>query len=309
MQENGVSQTAQVAEILNRFPFAVASALVEKDKGVTYWQNNLAARITDPSMYHVVLPWASVTKAVFAYSVLIAFDKGYLAPNMDVPTLLKRNFRGIKPTGEETAFTIEHLLAHAAGFGFSGFDLLARVGVKRLYSNAGFDLLGECLYTVTGITPSQWVQATVLEPLDMLDTNMEYTADKSPAKDLQGPLTDLVKFAEELLNPSLVATTTFHQATQVCFPGLRGVLPGYGVQIDNQWGWGFELRDHKDPHWIGKEFSPRTFGHFGQSGSFLWVDPERNMAGVFLGMENFGEIHKNTWSLINSALLQNGLTI
>jgi CubicO group peptidase (beta-lactamase class C family) len=42
----------------------------------------------------------------------------------------------------------------------------------------------------------------------------------------------------------------------------------------NDWGLGFELRDTKEPHWTGTRNSPRTYGHFGGSGSFLWLDPE-----------------------------------
>ena len=59
------------------------------------------------------------------------------------------------------------------------------------------------------------------------------------------------------------------------FPGLVGVLPGFGRMDPNDWGLGFELRDAKSPHWTGARNSPRTFGHFGGSGTFLWVDPER----------------------------------
>ena len=67
----------------------------------------------------------------------------------------------------------------------------------------------------------------------------------------------------------------------VQFPGLVGVLPGFGRQEPNDWGLGFELRDGKSPHWTGSRNSPRTFGHFGRSGTFLWVDPE---AGLALGV-------------------------
>ena len=35
------------------------------------------------------------------------------------------------------------------------------------------------------------------------------------------------------------------------FPGLTGVLPGYGHQKPNDWGLGFEIRDAKSPHWTG----------------------------------------------------------
>ena len=39
-----------------------------------------------------------------------------------------------------------------------------------------------------------------------------------------------------------------------------------------------ELRDRKSPHWTGSRNSERTFGHFGRSGTFLWVDPEPGIA-------------------------------
>ena len=64
------------------------------------------------------------------------------------------------------------------------------------------------------------------------------------------------------------------EATTVQFPGLDGVLPGYGVQRPNDWGLGFEIRDSKSPHWTGARNSAATYGHFGQSGSFIWADPE-----------------------------------
>ena len=64
------------------------------------------------------------------------------------------------------------------------------------------------------------------------------------------------------------------------FPGLNGVLPGFGVQRPNDWGLGFEIRDAKSPHWTGSANSGRTYGHFGQSGTFLWVDPAADLALV-----------------------------
>jgi CubicO group peptidase (beta-lactamase class C family) len=44
------------------------------------------------------------------------------------------------------------------------------------------------------------------------------------------------------------------------------------------WGLAFEIRDEKRPHWTGERNSPRTFGHFGGGGTFLWVDPEAQLA-------------------------------
>ena len=59
------------------------------------------------------------------------------------------------------------------------------------------------------------------------------------------------------------------------FPGLDGVLPDFGRFSPLDWGLGVELKGAKEGHWSGSLTSPRTFGHFGGSGTFLWVDPDR----------------------------------
>jgi CubicO group peptidase (beta-lactamase class C family) len=95
-------------------------------------------------------------------------------------------------------------------------------------------------------------------------------------------VTDLLAFARELLDPQLLDPALLTEATRVAFPGLDGVLPGFGRQSPNDWGLGFELRGTKAPHWTGCELPPTTFGHFGQSGSFLWVDadPRHRLCGA-----------------------------
>src|SRR5690606_13958075 len=77
-------------------------------------------------------------------------------------------------------------------------------------------------------------------------------------------------------------------AMTVQYPGTKGVLPGYGHQNPNDWGLGFEIRDGKSPHWTGSASSPRTFGHFGQSGTFLWIDPDAGLACAALADLAFG---------------------
>ena len=79
------------------------------------------------------------------------------------------------------------------------------------------------------------------------------------------------------------------EATDVQFPGLSGVLPGFGSQRPNDWGLGFEIRDGKTPHWTGSANSGRTFGHFGQSGTFLWVDPRPTWRSWRSTDRNFGD--------------------
>ncbi len=119
--------------------------------------------------------------------------------------------------------------------------------------------------------------------------------DGSPAADGGSTAEDMARFAAELQAPTLVHPDTLHAATTVAFPGLDGVLPGFGRQKPNDWGLGFEIRDGKSPHWTGAGSSPRTFGHFGQSGTFLWVDPDAGAAAVVLTDRDFGEWAIEAW--------------
>ena len=71
-------------------------------------------------------------------------------------------------------------------------------------------------------------------------------------------------------------------------PGWSASLPGVGRFDPLDWGLGFELHDGKSPHWMGTRNSPATFGHFGGSGTFLWVDPVADLAVVALTDRDFG---------------------
>jgi CubicO group peptidase (beta-lactamase class C family) len=146
----------------------------------------------------------------------------------------------------------------------------------------------------------EYLQAAVLDPLAMRATHLS----GSPAHGLEGPLDDLLAFARELLGPRLVAPETLTEATAVVFPGLSGVLPDLGRFEPNDWGLGFELRDAKSPHWTGSLNSERTFGHFGGSGSFLWVDPEVDAACASLSDLDFGDWAKDAWPRLSDAVLR-----
>ena len=69
-------------------------------------------------------------------------------------------------------------------------------------------------------------------------------------------------------------------------------------------GLGPEIKGDKSAHWTGTQNSARTFGHFGQSGSFLWVDPEAGLAAAFLGERRFGPDHVRIWPGITDAILE-----
>jgi CubicO group peptidase (beta-lactamase class C family) len=124
----------------------------------------------------------------------------------------------------------------------------------------------------------------------------------SPAWGVHAPLSDLVSLAKELLTPT-IAPALQAEARVVQFPGLTGVLPGFGRQEPNDWGLGFEIRDGKKPHWTGRRNSPETFGHFGQSGSFLWVDPVARIGCVSLSDTAFGTWAQTYWPRLSDRVL------
>jgi CubicO group peptidase (beta-lactamase class C family) len=116
-------------------------------------------------------------------------------------------------------------------------------------------------------------------------------------------IADLVHFTGDLLRPTTVAAETHTEATTVQFPGLDGVLPGFGVQRPNDWGLGFEIRNGKSPHWTGSTNSPGTYGHFGQTGTFLWADPAAHLALVVLTDCDFGDWARSRWPELSDTVL------
>jgi CubicO group peptidase (beta-lactamase class C family) len=230
-----------------------------------------------------VFRWASVTKLATALATLVAAEEGIL--HLDQPA---------GPPGS----TVRHLLAHASGLPFEGTTAIGKPGQRRIYSNSGFEVLAEVVGEAAEMPFAEYLRAAVLGPLEL---RAELRG--SPAAGLEGTLDDLVRLAAELQRPRSVAPETLAEASSVQFPGLVGVLPDIGRMDPNDWGLGFELRNAKEPHWTGSRNSPRTFGHFGGSGSFLWVDPEADVALACLSDLDFGPWALEAWPRLADAVL------
>lgn len=226
---------------------------------------------------------ASVTKLLSAYGLLIAIEEGTL--NIDDP---------VGPKGS----SIRHLLAHASGMGPEG-NVLAAAGQRRIYSNAGFDLLGNELELKAEMPFSSYISEALFEPLGMSSARIE----GSPAFGGVASVEDLLIFARELMTPTLIATETLEEATSLAFGAIDGVLPGYGKMSSNDWGLGFEIRSNKEPHWTSASNSPETFGHFGAAGTFLWVDPRAQISCVCLTNRDFGDWAHTLWPALSESVL------
>jgi CubicO group peptidase (beta-lactamase class C family) len=265
-------------DLIADWPVPAASAAVVGRAGVLARYGDLAAE------YRL----ASVTKPLVARAAQVAVEEGV----MDLDT-------AAGPPGS----TVRHLLAHASGLSMNSAEVMAEPGTRRVYSNYGFQVLAETVEQHSGIEFGRYLAEAVFEPLGMGATQLSRGAAEA-GHGAVSTVADLAVFAADLLEPRTVSAQMHEVATSVQFPGLIGVLPGFGVQRPNDWGLGFEIRDDKSPHWTGTGNSPRTYGHFGQTGTFIWVDPGRELALVVLTDRDFDEWAKPLWPAISDEVLR-----
>lgn len=270
--------TADVLNVLADWPVATAAAAVIGPSGVLATNGDTAKPFA----------LASVTKPLVARAAQVAIEEGVV--ELDTPA---------GPAGS----TIRHLLAHASGVSMRSAEVIARPGQRRVYSNYGFELLARAIEDAAGIEFGTYLREAVFEPLAMSSTKL-LGGPEAAGFGAVSTVADLSAFAGELLRPVLVSADTHAAAISVQFAGLDGVLPGFGTQRPNNWGLGFEIRDNKSPHWTGSANSPRTFGHFGQSGTFLWVDPAADLALVVLTDRDFGDWTYPLWPAISDGVLR-----
>lgn len=231
---------------------------------------------------------ASVTKLMTTLAALAAVESGRI--DLDAP---------VPDAGQ--GVTLRHLLAHAAGFPFEPPGRQRPPEQRRIYSNIGFRVLAEAVADSVGMTFASWLSSSVLGPLEMSSTRLVRRPEigGDPAAGAASTLDDLVRLARCLLaeGAPVVGPTLFAEATSVQFPGLAGLVPGVGRFDPCDWGLGFELHDGKRPHWMGDRRSPAAFGHFGATGSFLWVDPDAGLAAAAVTDRDFddGKWAMATW--------------
>ncbi|MCP1386810.1 beta-lactamase family protein [Corynebacterium sp. TA-R-1] len=228
-----------------------------------------------------VFELASVTKLLSAYGVLMAVEEG--AFELD------------DACGPADS-TVRHLLAHASGVGFDTREPQKPVGERRIYSSAGYEILADHVEETTGIAFPEYLREGVFEPLGMDTAELAGSAGHGGRASVR----DLALFASELLSPTLLAPETLGEAMRNQFGDLRGVVPGYGMQKPCPWGLGFEIKGEKSPHWTGDGMPETTCGHFGMSGSYLWVAGD--VAMVALTDREFGDWAKPLWQETNTAI-------
>ncbi|HEU5264107.1 MAG TPA: serine hydrolase domain-containing protein, partial [Gaiellaceae bacterium] len=225
---------------------------------------------------------ASVSKPVVALATLVAAEEGVV--DLDEPS---------GPPGS----TVRHLLAHTSGLPFEGPTPIAQPGRRRIYSNEAFRVVADHLAARAEMPFVEYVTSAVSVPLGIgVDPHGD------PGSGMHASLDDVLAIGHELLRPTLVAPETLHEMTSVQFPGLPGVLPDHGRFDPLDWGLGVQLNT-RTPTWMGSRVSPRAYGHFGGTGTFLWIDPAVEVVCAALTAREFGEWAKEAWPRFSDAVL------
>jgi CubicO group peptidase (beta-lactamase class C family) len=193
--------------------------------------------------------------------------------------------------------------------------LLFPPGTRLRYQSMGFALLGEILARLAGAPAAEFLRRELFEPLGMADTALGAPADwldriapslleegREPCDwDWNSPYwrglgapwgglvttpADLARFARMMLDEGMLgrvrvlgtATVRAMAANQLeGFPSLpeeeRRCRP---------WGLGWRLRWPGISANFGDLTGPRTYGHWGATGTLLWIDPDADAFCILL---------------------------
>jgi CubicO group peptidase (beta-lactamase class C family) len=258
---------------------------------------------------------ASLTKPLVAAACMVGAEEGAIdldAPLADHLAAYRRPGRG--------GITARHLLSHASGLpesAPSGVDSLdvepvTPPATRRIYSNEGYAVLGELLVAATGIPHGRYVHESVCIPLGMdahlglpeseygralevrepglsrpgvaLFNSRQWRRRGTAAGGAFATLEAYTRFVTMLLRRGdpLLAPETFEEMAAVQFPGIPGGIESFQTWEVADWSLGYDVRDHKQPHWTGNRTPPSTLSHFGASGTLFMADHEAGVGLVAL---------------------------
>ena len=245
-------------ELIDTWPVDIVAA------GVVDVDGRVASRGPTDHMFRL----ASISKVITGWAALIAVEEGSISLDDAVG---------------QPGCTVRHLLSHAGGYAFTGPEPISRPESRRIYSNTGIEMVAAHIERATGFGFSDYLTEAIFAPLGMASTSLRGSA----AWAIHSTIDDLVCFVRELQSPRLLDAATAADQRSVQFPDLAGLVPGVGTFRPCPWGLGCEIHGSKQPHWMSSTNSPETYGHFGGSGTMLWVDPIAGTSLIALTNRDF----------------------
>ncbi len=290
-----------------------------------YGHRALAPRV-EPMTTDTVFDLASVTKcAATAASVMTLVEQGRIALEDPVVKLLPAFGAG---GGERERVTVEQLLVHRAGLVaddpmdlYEGtpaeiFErkfrtrLASPPGTRFVYSDAGYEVLGELVRAVTGLSLDAYAQKAVFEPLGMTETEFRPVG--------KGGRLPVARIAPTEMRDGAFLRGEVHDPRARALGGVAGHAGLFSTADDlarlarallgdgGGWlspagvaamtrprdfgdgdlralGWDVETRYSTSR---GDLFPLGSFGHTGWTGTSLWLDPATDTFLVLLSARN-----------------------
>jgi uncharacterized protein YbbC (DUF1343 family) len=269
-----------------------------------------------PMLVDTVFDLASLTKPIAtATSVMELVERGQLALDDPLVKYVPECARGGK-----AAITLRQLLLHTSGlpagtptddYAHGRGEAIRRIcsvsarsapGTESTYTDLGFILLEEVVRRVTSQELPAFAESAIFAPLGMKDTGFVPSGERKaraawtelvdgefragvvhdPRSYLLGGVAghaglfstadDLALYARALLGRGEVDGRRLMAPRTVVEMTAPYDVPG-GIRT---LGWTVDSR------WRGEGLSPRAFGHFGWTGTAVWIDPEKDLFTVVL---------------------------
>ena len=220
-----------------------------------------------------------------------------------------------------------------------GLPLQSAPGEMLRYSNVGIGVAGRVLEHVTGQPVVETMRETILSPMNLRNIvaqptpaereRVTHTANAAhagtPAESYNsewwqqsaitwggyfGSPTDLARFAASFF-PGESSPLSERVRREMTIDQTGGVPGGVNVARVHwergAWGLGWEVVADKRNHWTGSRRSPATFCHWGQSGTLVWADPERELALAVFGTSAVPPswpLRPPRWAALSDALVE-----
>lgn len=280
---------------------------------------DLAGEVTDSTLWDL----ASLTKVIATTSAVLQLVAAHRV-DLDAPAV--RYLPRWRASGAETV-TVRELLTHTSGLpawrplykeAWSAEEAMAQVyatgpdttpGVRYLYSDLGFILLGDMVQQLSGLPLDSYVLSRVFLPLDMRETKFQpsglWRSRTAPTEldpwrqhllrgevhdensfrlgavaghaGLFSSARDLTRFAQMLLRRGTASDSTadpvLDAQTLAAFT-TRQPLGGAHRAL----GWETPTGSNS----AGRQLSETAYGHTGFTGTSLWIDPQQELFVLLL---------------------------
>ncbi|VAX42430.1 Beta-lactamase class C-like and penicillin binding proteins (PBPs) superfamily [hydrothermal vent metagenome] len=194
-------------------------------------------------------------------------------------------------------------------------------GSSTEYSSMGFLLLAELISRLSGKSCSQFLQDEIFKPLGMRETVLGASAEWISSQNRQSRLTE-IRLPPEQQETDWHWNSDYWRTTGVPWGGMLSTVTDLGrfaqmiisrgrngvsqlvspatidVMTCNQlepmrkipeperrcrgWGYGWRMQRTDHSATFGDLFSPQVYGHFGATGTLLWIDPTRDLYAIIL---------------------------